>query len=148
MQRGSQPGDENERVELVLFGEALGPWARRWLAWIAGLLQGGDGTHPLRPRDRVVLGEHAAGIAGVILWPSGHLTPYGAPETAVDSANERSRFRVHLWELLPISSDELAEFRKDPAAQLAWIDTRNRARDIDDVRRRWSRFGPPKVAPS
>ncbi len=125
-QKGGTADDENDRVEIVLFSDKLGPWATKWLQWIHGILRHHDGSHPIRPFDRLVLPGPMGGIAAGIVWPWGHLSPFG-------SGGER----VHLWCLLPILEEELAAFRADPSAQGAWIDERGAKGDVETLFRRW-----------
>lgn len=124
---GSTPEDENQYVELSLVSESLGPWANEWLVWGHQFLRGHDGSRPVRRYDRIVLAGPNNGIAGAIVWPSGHLQPVRAGEP-----------KTSIWELVPFTTDELSRFRADPNAQGAWIDERLERDDIPNIQRRWA----------
>ncbi len=124
-QPGGTEADENERVELSLTAEKLGPWAEDWLEWAASYFRGHDGSSPIHPFDRLVLPEPNSGIAGAIVWPSGHLHP--GPDQA----------RVHLWDIMPVLPRELEAFRADPKSQTEWIDAHFEAGDQGALHERW-----------
>jgi hypothetical protein len=125
-QPGGTTADENDFVELSISSRRLGPWADGWLHWASKYLAGHDGSHPIKPFDRLVLPEPTAGIAGVITWPFGHLAPTrpGAPT-------------VRLWDLVPFHVDELAMFRQRPGSQGAWLDERVARGDFEAMHARW-----------
>jgi hypothetical protein len=125
-QLGSHEGDENDFVELTVTSSQLGPWANGWLEWMLSCYRGHDETRPIRPRDRLVLPAPTQGIAGCIVWPMGHL----APETP-DAPT------VRLWDLIPFTESELADFRAGPHVQRLWMEERVTRRDIPLIQRRF-----------
>ena len=133
--RGGSADLGDDRVELALMSEHVGPWATGWLEWVARALGGPDGGKPLRAFDRVVLEEPASGIAGCVLWPG-----------AVGRASG-ARDGVHTWALVPILEEELATFRAAPEAQGAWVDERRARGDVEALFERWSRVAPPLASP-
>jgi hypothetical protein len=128
-QKGGGFDDENWRVEVFLMSDRLGPWATKFVAYANETLRGHDGSHPLRPFDRLAFPQPIAGLGGMVLWPWGHFTPYG--EAAGPD------WRVHLWCLVPILTEELARFRAEPTAQRAWREERIARRDLSELFERW-----------
>jgi hypothetical protein len=124
-QPGGAPEHRNQHLELVLRARKLGPWANGWLDWAAAALHAHPAQRPLHEFDRVVLATPQAGIAGVLLWPFGHLLP------------ESARPPVHLWILLPLTPEEVELFRRDPQSQRQWIQEREARRDVELVEQRW-----------
>lgn len=131
-QRGGTPEGGNDFVELSISATGLGPWADGWLDWAALHLRG-DGSHPVKPYDRLALPEPRNGLAGAILWPSGNLKPYGTAAAT-----------IQLWDVLPILTEELAAFRQDPQNQTAWLDARDAQQDFTTLHERWQRAAPPR----
>ncbi len=133
----AQPGgtakDGNDYVEAAVFSERLGPWANEWLAWFAAVLNGHDGSKPVKPMDRLALPEPKEGIAGMIVWPMGYFSPYAK------SSDDADATRVNLFGLVPILEEELALFREDPSAQQRWTEERRAKRDLEEIHGRWSR---------
>ncbi len=127
-QPGGTAEDENDYVELTLNSSELGPWADGWLAWASDYLQGHDGSHPIRPLDRLVLPEPTRGVAGAIVWPMGHLP-----------AEDGRGPTTQLWDLIPFTQEELAAFRAAPTAQRAWMDERLARGDFAAMQARWAR---------
>jgi hypothetical protein len=125
-QPGATPQDENERVELYLQSKDIGPWADFWLHWGAASLFNHGPEHPIRPYDRLVLDAPREGIAGAIVWPAGHLNPFGDHEPT-----------VILWDMLPFLPEELAHFRADPSAHGRWLDEREEKNDFSTIHDRW-----------
>ena len=66
------------------------------------------------------------GIAGCIVWPMGHLAP--------EKPNAPT---VRLWDLIPFTEEELADFRAGPNVQRAWMEERVTRRDIPLIQRRF-----------
>ena len=126
-QPGGNAADQNDFVELSLTSTSLGPWANGWLDWAASCLHAHQGAHPIRPYDRLVLPEPDRGIAGVIVYTSGDLRSPRPGEPA-----------ARLWDLIPITPDELARFRSDPGAQKAWLAERDARADFASLQERWS----------
>lgn len=129
-QAGGTEAEGNDRVEIALFTDVLGPWATRFIAQIPGVLRAHNGARPVRPFDRIPFPAPVSGIAGVVAWPYGHFTPFGAQAE-----------KTHLWALLPILEQELAHFRSAPGAQQAFIAERQSRRDLPEIMARWNRFG-------
>ena len=125
-QLGSHAEDENDFVELTVTSPQLGPWANGWLEWLLSCFRGHDETRPIRPRDRLVLPAPTQGIAGCIVWPMGHLAP-----------EKPSAPTIRLWDLIPFTEEELADFRAGPNVQRAWMEERVTRRDIPLIQRRF-----------
>ncbi|MBN8232934.1 hypothetical protein JYK02_36020 [Corallococcus macrosporus] len=123
-QPGGSPEDQNTHVELVVHAGRLGAWAGNVLAWAGQSFHAHDGARPFRAFDRFVLPAPMQGIAAVMFWPFGHLQP------------EPTR-RVELWVLLPLTTEELRQFRANPESQGQWIEDRETRRDIHLVEQRW-----------
>lgn len=131
-QNGGTPEDENLHVEVVLTSLELGPWANGWVNWIIGAIRGGDGSHPIRPNDRMVLGDAALPIAGAVLCPMGYIA---AEPAAV--AHHPGAPRTELWDMLPFSHEELASFRASPTAQGDWLDAYITQGRVPELQARW-----------
>ncbi|WP_375758742.1 hypothetical protein [Corallococcus exercitus] len=123
-QRGGQQEDENTHVEFAVHARRLGAWTHQVLAWMAQSFHAHNGARPFRLYDRVVPPAPMGGAAAVLLWPYGHLQP------------EPTR-RVELWILLPLTAEELRQFRENPESQAQWIQERETQRDIDLIEQRW-----------
>ncbi|MFO0554765.1 MAG: hypothetical protein U0271_40685 [Polyangiaceae bacterium] len=119
------------RVEVAVTSRALGPWADAWLRWVVFCLRNQDPARPIQANDRLVLPEPKPGvdcrIAGAILWPMGHLNP-AEPGGPV----------VELWDLVPFTVEELADFRAAPDAQRRWMDERVERGEIQAIQARFA----------
>ncbi|RKH61567.1 hypothetical protein D7X96_31335 [Corallococcus interemptor] len=123
-QPGGSPEDQNTHVELVVHAGRLGAWASNVLAWAGQSFHAHDAARPFRAFDRFVLPSPMQGIPAVLFWPFGHLQP------------EPTR-RVDLWVLLPLTTEELRQFRANPQSQGQWIEARETRQDIHLVEQRW-----------
>jgi hypothetical protein len=131
-QPGGSPEDQNTHVEFVVNASRLGGWTQNVLAWVAQSLHAHNAARPYRSFDRVVPPSPMQGIAAVMLWPFGHLQP------------EPTR-RVELWAVLPLTAEELRQFREDPQAQAQWIQERQTRRDVELVEKRWDALAANEV---
>ncbi|MGE6759613.1 hypothetical protein ACQKGO_16445 [Corallococcus interemptor] len=123
-QPGGSPEDQNTHVELVVHAGRLGAWASNVLAWAGQSFHAHDAARPFRAFDRFVLPSPMQRIPAVMFWPFGHLQP------------EPTR-RVDLWVLLPLTAEELRQFRANPQSQGQWIEARETRQDIHLVEQRW-----------
>jgi hypothetical protein len=131
-QAGGTPDDENLHVEIVLTSPELGPWANGWLRWIIGAMRAGDGSRPIRPNDRMVLGDATIPIAGAVLCPMGYI---GAEPPA--ASHHPGAPQAELWDMLPFSHEELASFRASPGAQGDWLDAYITQGRVPELQARW-----------
>lgn len=107
-------------VELITTSPALSAHAGFALGQVAALLAANPDA--LGPYHRVAIETLApAGLAGVVIWPSGHLQLGGRV--------------IALWELLPITHEELAAFRA--GGQEAWMDHVEDTNGFEALQVRW-----------
>ena len=107
-------------VELITTSPALSAHAGFALGQVAALLAANPDA--LGPYHRVAIETLApAGLAGVVIWPSGHLQLGGRV--------------IALWELLPITPEELAAFRA--GGQEAWMDHVEDTNGFEALQARW-----------
>jgi hypothetical protein len=125
-QRGGHAEDGNDFVELCALVRHEVPGLANVIARLGAAIHAPTSTHPMGPWDRSAIQlPNGIDIAGVVWKP------------LVDFDVIDNRWHVNVWDALPITHAELAEFRADPGAQGRWINERYERVDYAALHDRW-----------